>query len=160
MCDVPRVDQFGLAVPTLEQLSILLRTGGSQAAHSADLNRALPTDELFHRDRISCACLVEGQQSAPDCRNDFGLSTDGPAHRLRCGQPVDGELLAERTDDVGGALTCDRPVPRLREASRNDAECLAVPVPRCRYIWPPRSSRDRRRRSAARPLRHFPAIRL
>jgi hypothetical protein len=59
-------------------LPILLDTGRPQASQTMLIDRKLPRQEFVHRQRVAAASLLEGEQAAADCGNDFGLAADHP----------------------------------------------------------------------------------
>src|SRR6267154_4071778 len=59
-------------------LPILLDAGGPQASQAMLIDGELPRQELVHRQRVAAASLLEGEQAAANCGNDFGLAADHP----------------------------------------------------------------------------------
>jgi hypothetical protein len=59
-------------------LSVLLDTGGSQPGKAMLIDGKLPGKEFVDRQRVTAACLLEGEQAAANRGNDFGLAADNP----------------------------------------------------------------------------------
>jgi len=59
-------------------LPILLDTGRPQASQAMLIDGELPRQELVHRQRVAAASLLEGEQTAANRGNDFGLAADHP----------------------------------------------------------------------------------
>jgi hypothetical protein len=59
-------------------LPILLDAGGAQSGKTMLIDGKLPGKELVDRQRVAAASLLEGEQSAANCGNDFGLTANNP----------------------------------------------------------------------------------
>jgi hypothetical protein len=59
-------------------LPILLDAGGPQASQAMLIDGELPRQELVHRQRVAAASLLEGEQTAANRGDDFGLAADHP----------------------------------------------------------------------------------
>jgi len=59
-------------------LPILLDAGGSQPGKTMLVDGKLPGQEFVHRQRVAAASLLEGEQAAANCGNDFCLAADYP----------------------------------------------------------------------------------
>jgi hypothetical protein len=59
-------------------LPILLDTGGPQAGQTMLIDGKLPGQEFVHRQRITAAGFLEGEQAAAHCGNDFGFTANNP----------------------------------------------------------------------------------
>jgi hypothetical protein len=59
-------------------LAILLDAGGAQSGKAMLVDGELPGKELVDGQRIAAASLLEGEQAAADCGNDFGLTANNP----------------------------------------------------------------------------------
>jgi len=81
-------------------LAILLDTGGAQAGQAVLVNRELPGEEFVDRQGIAAARLFEGQQTAANGGDNFGLAANNPPFGPGRGQIRDGERTAVRPDDV------------------------------------------------------------
>jgi hypothetical protein len=59
-------------------LAILLDTGGAQSRKAMLVDGKLPGKEFVDRQSVAAASLLEGEQAAADCGNDFGLTANNP----------------------------------------------------------------------------------
>jgi hypothetical protein len=59
-------------------LAILLDAGGAQSGKAMLVDGKLPGKEFVDRQRVAAASLLEGEQAAADCGNDFGLTANNP----------------------------------------------------------------------------------
>jgi hypothetical protein len=59
-------------------LAILLDTGGAKPRKAVLIDRKLPGKEFVDGQRVPAAGLLEGEQTAADGGNDFGLTADNP----------------------------------------------------------------------------------
>jgi hypothetical protein len=59
-------------------LAILLNARGAQPSQAMLIDGELPGEEFVDRQRVAAAGLLEGEQSAADCGNDFGLPANNP----------------------------------------------------------------------------------
>jgi hypothetical protein len=59
-------------------LTILLDAGGAQSGKAVLIDGKLPGEEFVDGQRITAASLLEGEQAAADCGNDFGLTANYP----------------------------------------------------------------------------------
>jgi hypothetical protein len=64
------------------------------------INRGLPGEELFDRQRITGAGFLEGQQAATHSGDDLSLSADDPAFGRWWRQIRNGQRTAIRPDYV------------------------------------------------------------
>src|SRR5437868_14941379 len=87
---------------TLVKRLVVLDAGDAQPGHARAVDRALPAREFLEAEAIAFAGLVDAQQSAIDGRDHLRLAPDDPTCGRRVRQRVDGERLAERTDDLSG----------------------------------------------------------
>src|SRR5262249_53943608 len=62
-------------------LAILLDTCRAQAGEAVAIDRILPGEELFDRQRVPAAGFLEREKSAADGGDDFGLAANHPALR-------------------------------------------------------------------------------
>jgi hypothetical protein len=81
-------------------LPVLLDARGAQAGEAVLVDRVLPGEEFFDRQRIAAAGLLEGQKSAAHGSDDLGLAPDDPTLRTRCGQVGDRQRAAVRPDNI------------------------------------------------------------
>jgi len=59
-------------------LAILLDAGGPQAGQAMLIDGELPGKEFVDRQRVAAAGLLEGEQTAANRGNDFGLPANNP----------------------------------------------------------------------------------
>jgi hypothetical protein len=59
-------------------LPILLDPGGPQTGQTMLIDGKLPRKEFVDRQRVPAAGFLEGEQTATDGCNDFGLAADNP----------------------------------------------------------------------------------
>src|SRR5438128_785766 len=59
-------------------LPILLDTGGPQASQAMLIDGKLPRQAFVRRQRVAAASLLEGEQTAANRGDDFGLAADYP----------------------------------------------------------------------------------
>ena len=59
-------------------MPILLDAGGAQPGKAVLVDGKLPGQEFVHGQRVTVAGLLEGEQTAADCGNNFGLTADNP----------------------------------------------------------------------------------
>ena len=59
-------------------LPILLDTRGAQPGKAMLVDGELPRKELVDGQRVAAASLLEGEQAAANCGNDFCLAADYP----------------------------------------------------------------------------------
>src|SRR5689334_8121236 len=81
-------------------LTILLNSGGAQAGETMLVDRELPRQEFVDGQGVTAARFFEGQQSAADGGDDFGLAANDPSLGAWRGQIRDGEGAAVRPDDI------------------------------------------------------------
>src|SRR5688500_9818795 len=79
----------------------MLDARDAQAGHAAAIDRALPAGTLLEAERVALAGLVDGQETAGDGGNHFGLAAHHPASRRGRRQRVERQGLAERSDYLG-----------------------------------------------------------
>src|SRR5688500_2135353 len=94
-------ERRSVALLALILFAVMLDAGDAQAGHAAAVDRALPAGKLFKAQRIALAGFIDAQQAARDGGDHFGLAADHPAGRRLRRQRIDGQRLAERTDDLG-----------------------------------------------------------
>jgi hypothetical protein len=59
-------------------LTILLDAGGAQSGQAVLVDGKLPGQEFIDGQRVAAASLLEGEQAAAHCGNDFGLTANNP----------------------------------------------------------------------------------
>jgi hypothetical protein len=59
-------------------LAILLDAGGAQSGKAMLIDGKLPGEEFVDGQRVAAAGLLEGEQAAAYCGNDFGLTANNP----------------------------------------------------------------------------------
>jgi hypothetical protein len=59
-------------------LAVLLDAGGAQSGKAMLIDGKLPGEEFVDGQGVTAASLLEGEQAAADCGNDFGLTADNP----------------------------------------------------------------------------------
>jgi hypothetical protein len=67
-------------------LAILLDAGGAQSRKAVLIDGKLPGKEFVNGQRVAAASLLEGEQAAADCGNDFGFTADNPPFGPGCWQ--------------------------------------------------------------------------
>jgi hypothetical protein len=67
-------------------LAILLDTGGAQSRQTMLVDGKLPGKEFVHRQGVPAAGLLEGEQTATNRSDDFGLTADNPPFGTGRGQ--------------------------------------------------------------------------
>jgi hypothetical protein len=67
-------------------LPILLDPSGPQAGQTMLIDGKLPGQEFVHRQRVTAAGFLEGEQTATDRCDDFGLAADNPPFGAGRGQ--------------------------------------------------------------------------
>src|SRR4249919_3292897 len=65
-------------------LAILLDAGGAKARQTVLVDGKLPGEEFVDRQGVPAAGLLEGEKSATDSGDDFGLTADDPAFGAGC----------------------------------------------------------------------------
>src|SRR6202043_3675065 len=68
---IPSVLERGL-------LAVLLDAGRAQSGKAMLVDGKLPREEFVDRQRVAAASLLEGEQTAADRGNDFGLTANDP----------------------------------------------------------------------------------
>ena len=105
-------------------LAILLDTGGAKPRKAMLIDRKLPGKEFVDGQRVPAAGLLEGEKSATDSGDDFGLAADNPAFGAGCRQIRNRQRTAVRPDDVfypramgfcHGVLTNSQPLNSLEQ---------------------------------------------
>jgi hypothetical protein len=66
-------------------LAILLDAGGAQPRKAVLVDGKLPGKEFVNGQCVAAASLLEGEQAAADCGNDFGFTADNPPFGPGCG---------------------------------------------------------------------------
>jgi hypothetical protein len=59
-------------------LTILLDAGGAQSGKAVLVDGKLPGQEFIDGQCVAAASLLEGEQAAAHCGNDFGLTANNP----------------------------------------------------------------------------------
>jgi len=77
------------SIPEAALLAILLDAGSAQSGKAVLIDGKLPGKELVDGQRITAASLLEGEQTAADRGNDFGLTANNPPFGARRGQVRD-----------------------------------------------------------------------
>jgi hypothetical protein len=67
-------------------LAILLDAGGAQSRKAVLVDGKLPGKEFVNGQCVAAASLLEGEQAAADCGNDFGFTADNPPFGPGCRQ--------------------------------------------------------------------------
>src|SRR5262249_60076940 len=67
-------------------LAILLDTRGAQTGQTMLVDRVLPRQELFNRERVAGAGFLKREETAANRCDHFGLTPNDPALRSRCRQ--------------------------------------------------------------------------
>lgn len=80
----------------------MLQPRDPQPLHTRPVDGALPGGKLFDGQVIALAGFVDGQQSAVDGSNHFGLAPDHLASGVCRRQGLQSERFPERPDDRGG----------------------------------------------------------
>src|SRR6185503_20145961 len=92
-----------VALLALVERLVMLDAGDAQPGHAGAIDRALPAGEFLEAQAVTLAGLIDAEQPAIDRGHDFGLPAHDPPGGRGVGQRFDGERLAERADDLGGA---------------------------------------------------------
>jgi hypothetical protein len=74
------------SIPEARLLAILLDTGGAQSRKTVLVDGKLPGKEFVDGQRVAAASLLEGEQAAANCGNDFGFAADNPPFGPGCWQ--------------------------------------------------------------------------
>ena len=56
----------------------MLDAGGAQSGKAMLIDGKLPGEEFVDGQRVAAAGLLEGEQAAAHCGNDFGLTANNP----------------------------------------------------------------------------------
>src|SRR6266550_2771291 len=96
-------------------IAVLLDSRGAQPRKAEAFDRALPSEELLHRQRITPARVFQAQQAAPDSHHDFRLAPNDPPLGIGRRQISQGERTAIGSDHVADA----RPPLLLAHFSHN-----------------------------------------
>jgi hypothetical protein len=75
-----RVEQAYVECDVL--LAIILDAGRAQARQPVPVDGPLPAQELVHRERVTLAGILHGQQPAAHGRHDYSFSADHPPFRV------------------------------------------------------------------------------
>jgi hypothetical protein len=87
-----------MRLPVLVELAILLESRDSKTGHSTQMNRSVPTGELFNADRIALTDFIYRQQSTFNRCDDFRLAPYHPSLRADGGELVESQRLAQWAD--------------------------------------------------------------
>jgi len=74
------------SIPEARLLAILLDTGGAQSRKTVLVDGKLPGKEFVDGQCVAAASLLEGEQAAANCGNDFGFTADNPPFGPGCWQ--------------------------------------------------------------------------
>jgi hypothetical protein len=74
------------SIPEARLLAILLDAGGAQSRQTVLVDGKLPGKEFVDGQRVAAASLLEGEQAAANCGNDFGFTADNPPFGPGCWQ--------------------------------------------------------------------------
>src|SRR5258707_4450638 len=105
-------------------MAILLDSRRAQSRKAEALDCALPGEELFHRQRVTTARILQVQQAASDSHHHFGLAPDDPSFRVGRRQIGQSERTAIGSDHVAYA----RPPLLLAHFSHHSTTLLPVGV--------------------------------
>jgi hypothetical protein len=81
-------------------LAILLNARGAQTGQPVLIDRVLPRQELFNRERVAGASFLEGEEAATNRCDHFGLAPNDPAFRSRCRQVRNRQRASIGADHV------------------------------------------------------------
>src|SRR5437660_12857035 len=81
-------------------LAILLDAGCAQPGKTMLVDGKLPGKKFVDGQRVAAASLLEGEQTAADCGNDFGLTANDPPFGSGRGQIRDRQRTAIGPDDI------------------------------------------------------------
>ena len=68
----------GLGRVLEDLLPVLLDSGGAQPGKAMLIDGKLPGEKFVDRQRVAAASLLEGEQTAANRGNDFGLTANNP----------------------------------------------------------------------------------
>src|SRR5262245_18167157 len=85
--------------------AVLLDAGRSETGQAMALDRTLPAQELFDRQCIAAARLLQTEETAANCCYDFRLAANHPPPRFRWWKVRNREWTAIGPDDVTDAGT-------------------------------------------------------
>jgi hypothetical protein len=74
------------SIPEARLLAILLDAGSAQSRKTVLVDGKLPGKEFVDGQRVAAASLLEGEQAAANCGNDFGFTADNPPFGPGCWQ--------------------------------------------------------------------------
>ena len=74
------------SIPEARLLAILLDAGSAQSRTTVLVDGKLPGKEFVDGQRVAAASLLEGEQAAANCGNDFGFTADNPPFGPGCWQ--------------------------------------------------------------------------
>ncbi|VTZ61807.1 conserved hypothetical protein [Sinorhizobium medicae] len=86
-------------------MAILLNARRAQAGEAVVIDRGLPGEELFDRQRVTLARLFKAQKATAHGGNDFSLSADHPAPGIGRRQIRNRQGAAIRADNIFHAWT-------------------------------------------------------
>ncbi|EGE58000.1 hypothetical protein RHECNPAF_3500052 [Rhizobium etli CNPAF512] len=84
----------------VRSVAILLNARGAQACEAMAVDRRLPGQELFDRERVTLAGLFQAQQATANSRDNLCLPADHPAPRIRRRKVRDSQGAAIGADDI------------------------------------------------------------
>jgi hypothetical protein len=79
-------DFIRMPPPLRKLLAILLDAGGAQSRQPMLIDRKLPGEEFVDGQGVTAARLLEGEQAASDCGDNFGFTANDPPFGTGCGQ--------------------------------------------------------------------------
>src|SRR5665213_2633957 len=103
--------------------AVLLHPGGAQASQTEAVDRVLPAKELFHRQRVATAGLVQAEQTAAHGGDHFRLAADHPTARRGGRQIGERQRAPIGADDVAHAclaLIHHNATPKPTTRSKNN----------------------------------------
>jgi hypothetical protein len=74
------------SIPEARLLAILLDAGSAQSRKTVLVDGKLPGKEFVDGQRVAATSLLEGEQAAANCGNDFGFTADNPPFGPGCWQ--------------------------------------------------------------------------
>src|SRR6266436_2886004 len=81
-------------------LAILLNARGAQTGQTMLVDRVLPRQELFNRERVAGAGFLKREETTANRCDHFGLTPNDPAFRSRCRQVRNRQRAAVGTDHI------------------------------------------------------------
>src|SRR5437868_5961120 len=108
LCDCIKMEPYltgGLAVAVAVAVdAVLLYAGRAQAGGAETLNRALPGEKFFDRERVTIASVFERKQTSFHRHNDLSLAANDPALGIWRRQIGYGERVTIRSHHVAYVL--------------------------------------------------------